>query len=256
MPRPPSLKRCLLGLSDLGLRLQWFDDLLGRLAATAVAHAVNRLCEENESGDLEAREALLTVALYAALNHTSPRVLELRRLADSERLLSLERLLRGHGPPSDERPMDEGRVPNYGGGRELTLGERRNLARRALRSHFDRLLSDPHPRVIAELLQNPRLTEDDVVRLAARRPGRADVLRQLAGSVRWIRQARVRTALVFNPASPPWLSVPFLGLCTRSELHELVHSTDTALLLRGVAVELLERRPPLQEANDAHLSVH
>ena len=67
-------------------------------------------------------------------------------------------------------------IPDYGRGRPLTLGERKSLARRPDRAMLDRLLHDPHPDVIRRLLRNPRLTEDDVVRLAARRPGRPEVL--------------------------------------------------------------------------------
>jgi hypothetical protein len=154
-----------------------------------------------------------------------------------------------------ELKPEETRVPDYGSGRELTLGERRNLARRANRAAFDRLLADPHPRVIRELLTNPKLTEDDVVRLAARRPARAEILRQLARSPRWLRRSRVRLALLFNPGCPPELSIPLLGLCVRSELDQLVHSPDTPVVLRATAFELLERRPPLA-ATESDVNLH
>src|SRR5688572_8898608 len=63
----------------------------------------------------------------------------------------------------------EARVPDYGKGRPLTLGERKSIARRPRRDLIERALGDPHPEVIRLLLQNPRLTEADVIRICARR---------------------------------------------------------------------------------------
>jgi len=71
-----------------------------------------------------------------------------------------------------------------------------------------RLLLDPHPDVIARLLVNPRLTEDDVIRLAAKRPNRSDVLAQIARSDKWLHRPRVRIAIVLNPWTPPEVSAP------------------------------------------------
>jgi hypothetical protein len=52
-------------------------------------------------------------------------------------------------------------------------------------------------------------------------------------------------AVLLNPGSPPELTMPLLGLCTREELRDVLKSTETSIVLRGVAQELLARRPPL-----------
>lgn len=80
----------------------------------------------------------------------------------------------------------------------LTLGERRALARRAVGADLDRLLRDPDPVVITNLLNNRRTTEDLVVRVCARRPVRSGVLGVVVRSS-WVQRARVRLALVQNP---------------------------------------------------------
>jgi hypothetical protein len=243
------LKRTLVSLPELSLRVDWLRERFQRASVPDLARALDELCELSEASDPSAREALLPVALLVIELGTSSTLNELRQHAERCRLLSLARLLRrpsGSLPPEGITP--EAKVPDYGAGRELTLGERRNLARRARRETLDRFLSDPHPKVIAELLWNPKLTEDDVVRLAARRPARLAALRELGRSVRWLSRSRVRLALLFNPGTPAELSVPLVGLCTRSELTELVQSADTPLLLRATALEMLERRPPLEKA--------
>jgi hypothetical protein len=102
--------------------------------------------------------------------------------------------------------------------------------------------------VLRQLLGNPRLTEDDVVRLAARRPLHRATVEVLAESPRWLRSQRIRLTLLLNPGTPEPVSMPLLAVCTRCELVEVVHGVDAPLALRGAAQELLERSPPLHRA--------
>ncbi|HVY44664.1 MAG TPA: hypothetical protein VHB21_02250, partial [Minicystis sp.] len=121
------------------------------------------------------------------------------------------------------------------------------LARRSSRVALDRLLRDPHPVVIHNVLLNPRLTEEDVVRLAARRPAYADVLVEIARHPDWSQRARVRRALVQNPFTPAEVAVPLVRLLIRPELREVLAAPDVPAIVRAAAKELLERRPPVPE---------
>lgn len=245
---PERLKRVLLSLPDVGYRTSWLRSELTRLEIRAAAELLNALAEESERSEPRAREALLTVAMLLAALGECDFVRELRHAATQHHLLSLDRLIRPlPGPVDQALPADALPVPDYGKGRELTLGERRSLARRPDRRAFDRLLTDPHPLVIRQLLANPKLTEDDVVRLATIRPARREALDEIATSYRWLCRPRVRLAIIFNPGSPPTLALPLLGLCTRAELRQVIEHTKTSKALRAAALELFERRPPLEE---------
>jgi hypothetical protein len=101
-----------------------------------------------------------------------------------------------------------------------------------------------HQKVVAELLANPKTTEDDVVRLAALRPARATSIEAI-GRTRWLTRRRVRMTVLLNPGSPPRVARPLVGLCTRSELLEIARGADVPVILRITANELAERRPPL-----------
>ena len=144
-------------------------------------------------------------------------------------------------PPHTELP-----IPDYGTGRELTLGERRALARRPKRELFEKLLLDPHPMVMRNLLINPKLTEDDVVRLATKRPARVEVLRELVQLPRWLKRSRVRQALILNPGTPLDITLPLLSVSIRAELLEVIRSTRCPAVVRVTAQELLDRRPPME----------
>jgi len=184
--------------------------------------------------------------MVLAADGDSPFVERLRQHAEERRLLSLARLLR-RGPESAAgRSLSQPPVPDYGTGRELTVGERKSLARSPNRRAFDKLLKDPHPLVIRQLLENPRLTEDDVVRMVTRRPARLEVLEAVAQHSRWLSRPRVRSSMLFNPGTPPAIAMPLLAVCTRNELVELLHHSEASPVLRSAALELLERLPPLR----------
>jgi hypothetical protein len=240
------LRRVLLSLPDITLRVGWLRSHLGELRDADAAELLSSLCEDGERADPDSREALLVVAMVLAADGDSPFVERLRHHAEERRLLSLGRLLRrGTDGPMSGRSLSQPPVPDYGAGRELTVGERRSLARSNNRRVLEKLLRDPHPLVLRQLLGNPRLTEDDVVRLAARRPLHSTIAPTLAESPRWLRRPRVRLTLLLNPGTPEPISMPLLAVCTRPELLEVVHGVDAPLTLRGAAQELLDRSPPL-----------
>ena len=224
---------------------------LSELRDAEAAELLSSLCEDGERADPDSREALLVVAMVLAAEGESAFVERLRHHAEERRLFSLGRLLRRGAETTLARSASEPPVPDYGAGREVTVGERRSMARSPNRKVLEKLLRDPHPLVLRQLLQNPRVTEDDVVRLAARRPQSGAIVAVLAESPRWLRRPRVRLALLLNPSTPAAVSMPLLAVCTRSELVEIVQGTDTPLTLRASAQELLERSPPLPRADSS-----
>lgn len=232
----------MLSISELELRARWLESELDGWGAMLGARLLNELAAECEAARSGAQEAMVAVALcFIRMSETST-LGRLRGEAQASRLFSLERLLRRGEPNVDEELQF--RVPNYGAGREISLGERRSLARRPDRRNFERLLSDPHPMVAQILLRNPRLTQDDVLRIVTRRPANPSVILEVATNPRWIARGRVRQAILLNPTSPNETAMPLIGLCSRTELAELVSSGQLPLVRRATALELVERRPP------------
>jgi hypothetical protein len=126
------------------------------------------------------------------------------------------------------------------GGRALTLGERKQLARGGRRDLLDRLLRDPDPQVVRALLANPRLTEANVVFIAARRPTSPDAQRVIFASRRWIARYRVRRALVLNPHTPADLAIRLLGLLSGLDLEAVAHDAELGAAVREAAARLLD----------------
>jgi hypothetical protein len=241
-------------LKETGLRVGLVGSEIEDTPLDVVAEALEHISMLAEQADPRAREVLSAALPILTDPAKGELVGSLREQAQEGGHFALARLLRRRGgirdglhdvPEPGERHPGEARV-----GRAVTLGERKSLARGRNRDVLDRLLRDPHPQVIRTILVNPRITEEDVVRLAARRPTYPDVQAELAKSPRWGIRQRVRVALVQNPYTPPAISVPILSMLVRQELEQVLQATDVPPIVRGAALELLERRPPIPARED------
>lgn len=125
-----------------------------------------------------------------------------------------------------------------------TLGMKTWRARRVAGQELEKLARDADPRVIHNVLLNPRMTEPEVVRLASKRPVAAAVLVEIARSAKWSRRMAVRRALVFNPYTPTALALRLLPFMTRGELLGLTQDTRVHIELARQAASFVSLRPP------------
>ena len=132
-------------------------------------------------------------------------------------------------------------VPNYTGGRPLTLGERRSLASRPDRRLLEMAVRDPHPMVIAKLLDNPRLTEKDVMFIATRRPAPAEVLTELGTHPKWRLRRRVALALCLNPHTPVRISITLLLSLPVEDIVSVAENERLYARLRIAAMAVLDQ---------------
>lgn len=124
---------------------------------------------------------------------------------------------------------------------DMPLGVRRSAARASDRFVLDRLVFDRNPKVIALLLDNPRIVERDVIKIAAARPTRAAVLALVASHRKWASRYRVRKALACNPYTPASVARRLLPTLMRQDLRELQCSKVLSAELRALAMELIKR---------------
>jgi hypothetical protein len=149
-------------------------------------------------------------------------------LVASPATMDTEQLVRSLAP---ERPLK----PT---GRPLTLGERKALARTHDRQQILLLLRDPHPAVIAILLDNPHITEADIVRIASARPAVPASLAQIAAHARWSVRHAVKRALVLNPSTPLADAIRIATTLRFQELRALAADESLPEPLRAHAAEV------------------
>ncbi|HLE08432.1 MAG TPA: hypothetical protein VI914_02230 [Thermodesulfobacteriota bacterium] len=124
----------------------------------------------------------------------------------------------------------------------LSLGQRRALSKSPAKDTLDRLLSDPDPMVIQNILNNPRITEKEAVRIASKRPNSPSVLKLLATHRKWATSYTVARAVVLNPYTPPRISVSLLELLLTQDLKLIARDRTLHPQVRMGANDLLEER--------------
>jgi hypothetical protein len=138
-------------------------------------------------------------------------------------------LVKQLGPERPLRPAD----------RPLTLGERKALARTHRRDQLLLLIRDPHPMVVAILIENPHVTEDDIVRMAAARPAVPESLAKIAAHPGWSVRHAVKRALVLNPSTPLADAIRIATTLRAPELAEIAGDHSLPDLLRKHAADVL-----------------
>jgi len=124
----------------------------------------------------------------------------------------------------------------------LTLGERKQLSRGKKRPHLELLLFDDQPAVIRSLLQNPKIVERDVVRIASRHLARTAILNEIIRSSRWMSQYRVRKALVFNPQTLLFTALSLLPHLRSNDLRLLIGSSLPIELIEQARKQLKRKK--------------
>lgn len=199
----------------------------------AIIHAAVR------TRDPRAAELWLFVSIVLASDEESAFVDALREAFEARGQAELAEAMQRVPGPLGGLEAGSMRVPDFGKGRPVTLGERKSLARTHDRTLLMRVLRDPHPAVIRILLGNPHVTEADVIRLVALRPVHGDVLREVCGSPRWMIRPAVRVALLKNPCLPLPLGLRLAPHAGRAALRAIVASPELDGRLRDACAQAL-----------------
>jgi hypothetical protein len=138
---------------------------------------------------------------------------------------------------------------------EMAQGERISLARMAGRGVIAPLCEDDSPRVVAALLQNPRMLENDVLKIVSRRAAPGPVLRTVANSERFGRRREVQKGIARHPNTPSPVALRILQQLGEADLREVLRAPRLAKLIEVAASRLLDggpshagRRPPLRRS--------
>ena len=123
---------------------------------------------------------------------------------------------------------------------ELELGEKISLSRTAPAGLVPQLAAENDPRVIGALLQNPRLSELDVVGILRRGDTSAEVLRVVSASERWMVRPAVRLGVLSHANTPVHVSLSLIARMPTRELKKLVASRALPRIVAITAERMLD----------------
>ncbi len=223
-------------IQDNDVRVKYVADLIGGIGVEEAPELVRDAYWAALRGATENQVVFLLVALAL----TDERVVDVREaVAEQTDEPELSHMFRHYDADDDPRAN---RAPNLGQGRPLTLGERKSLARTRDRNLIMRVVHDPDIAVITILLSNPFVTENDVVRLCAKRPVSAEVLQAVFHHRKWVFHYPVRGTLVRNPHCPLPLALQLTLTLNAQDQWDLCRSHDLHGLIRLLARASLKVR--------------
>ncbi|HET8774166.1 MAG TPA: hypothetical protein VFP80_10260 [Thermoanaerobaculia bacterium] len=140
----------------------------------------------------------------------------------------------------DEEP--EKRENTWDRVRSLSQMEKILLAVKADRSERALLLQDNDPRVLLSLLRNPRLTVDEVARLAKSSFLTFQIAEVITKATQWMSSLDVRVGLIHNPKTPPAFAMRILPTLPDSEVRAVARG-GTNMQLKQAALRRLQGKP-------------
>ena len=125
---------------------------------------------------------------------------------------------------------------------QLPLGQKITLARRGPARVAGALVAEGNAQILPVALDNPYLTEAQVLKALARDKLSTSVVQALARHAKWSQSYHVRLALVRHPATPVSVVLGFLPLLTVKDLRELAEPGIVAENLRKYLQAEVQRR--------------
>jgi hypothetical protein len=144
--------------------------------------------------------------------------------------------------PSEQEDTTEKRENIWDRVRALSQMEKLLLAVKADRSERALLLQDNDPRVLLSLLRNPRLTVDEVARLAKSSFLTYQIADVIIRTAQWMALIDVRLGLIHNPKTPPAFALRILPTLPESEVRNIARA-GTNMALKTAALRQLQRQP-------------
>lgn len=248
---PETVVACLRAIRDPRMRVHALIEALGRGAperwAAVLGALIERVHQRDDADAALAVQCLTHAAAEPAMPYeTRQRLYEAAVATEQPALARLFLTLSPAGaePHSAQRlarQLAKQLAPERSllpAGRPLTLGERKSLARTHDREQILLMLRDPHPAVVAILLENPHVTEPDVLKIASARPAVPAALARLAAHPRWSVRHAVKRALVQNPSTPLADAIRIATTLRPGELRALAGDPALPPALRAHAAEV------------------
>jgi hypothetical protein len=123
--------------------------------------------------------------------------------------------------------------------RALSQMEKILLAVKADRSERSLLLQDNDPRVLLSLLRNPRITVDEVARMAKSSFLTFQIAEVIMKTAQWMALLDVRLGLIHNPKTPPAFALRILPTLPDAEVRAIARG-GTSMALKQAALKRLQ----------------
>ncbi|MCO6509915.1 MAG: hypothetical protein J5I65_03910 [Aridibacter famidurans] len=125
---------------------------------------------------------------------------------------------------------------------KMNMRDRMKLAMKGNREARNILIRDPNKIISTAVIQNPKITEQEVEKIANMRTVNADVLRMIAINRKWARNYKIVHTLCLNPRSPLANVMSFLPRLQMMDLKSIPSNKNVPEAVRKHALRLISAR--------------
>lgn len=138
------------------------------------------------------------------------------------------------------KEADEGNI--YKAIKEMSMGQKVKLALSGNKSSRELLVKDANKIISLAVLKNPRITEDEVLKVANTKGTPEDLLRQIARNKEWIKSYSIKMGMISNPKTPLAISIKLMDSLYENDLHKIAKSKNIPSALASSARRKLDMK--------------
>jgi hypothetical protein len=142
-------------------------------------------------------------------------------------------------PEEPEEPEEEEKLTIEQQILRMNVTEKIKAAMRGNKQIRGMLVTDSNRLVSTAVLKNPRITENEVIKISASRSVSEDVIRSITRNRDWMKLYQVKVNLVKNPKCPQGISMRLLNFLRPNDLKGLVGNKNVPQLISINAKKLL-----------------
>jgi hypothetical protein len=124
----------------------------------------------------------------------------------------------------------------------MNVSERIKLALLGNKEARDILLKDSNKLISSTVLKNPRITEDEVVKVVNSRSISDDILRQVANNKEWLKKYPVKLGMVNNPKTPLAVAMRLINQLHEKDIQHIAKSKNVSSALSAAAKKMVMQK--------------
>jgi hypothetical protein len=126
--------------------------------------------------------------------------------------------------------------------KDMTMGQKIKLALSGNKSARELLVKDANKIISIAVLKNPRITEDEVLKVANTKGTPEDLLRQIARNREWVKSYSIKMGMISNPKTPLAISIKLMDSLYENDLQKIAKSKNVPSVLSSTARRKLESK--------------
>jgi len=124
----------------------------------------------------------------------------------------------------------------------LNVSEKIKLALLGNKEARDILLKDSNKLVSSTVLKNPKITEDEIVKVVNSRSVADDILRQVANNKEWLKKYPIKLGMVNNPKTPLAVAMRLMAQLNGKDIQHLAKSKNVSSALSTAARKIVTQK--------------